>query len=310
MSQLKRYNGTSWETVGGVVTGDTLPIGSEVDYDGASAPAGWEEISNDLVVDSIKSKNLVNPNNVIKLIGTNTQTLPTGIRVILNNNSQYMWATIRLNNDLLGKTLTLSSTITPSASNNGNVAVFFGNANFEPIGQSIGSIAQTGNTTFTIPSSFPSGTSHIIMLVYANLNGTGQINNYVDYTNLQLEESSTITEFRPYQSLNNQLNYSIGEQIIGTWIDGKPLYRKVVVKDNIGTSGNAGYANAYIDTLTKMQFVAVTSGAGTVDGNLNDGTNKVTAQAYKNSSSIDIWFNSTVSCTKLIITLEYTKTTD
>ena len=44
MAQLKRYNGTSWETVGGVVTGDTLPIGSELDYNGASAPAGWEEI--------------------------------------------------------------------------------------------------------------------------------------------------------------------------------------------------------------------------------------------------------------------------
>ena len=110
--------------------------------------------------------------------------------------------------------------------------------------------------------------------------------------------------------INTISNYSTGETIIGTWIDGKPLYRRVVVKDNIGTSGNAGYAYAYIDTLTKMQFIAVTSGVGIIDGNFNDGTNKVILQAYKNSPDIDIWFNSTVSCTKLIITLEYTKTTD
>lgn len=44
MAQLKRYNGASWDIVGGAVTGDTLPIGSEIDYDGETAPVGWEEI--------------------------------------------------------------------------------------------------------------------------------------------------------------------------------------------------------------------------------------------------------------------------
>ena len=41
---LKRYNGTNWEAVGGTITGDTLPIGSEVDYTGTDIPAGWEEV--------------------------------------------------------------------------------------------------------------------------------------------------------------------------------------------------------------------------------------------------------------------------
>lgn len=41
---LKRYNGADWEAVGGKITGDTLPIGSEVDYVGDSVPAGWEEV--------------------------------------------------------------------------------------------------------------------------------------------------------------------------------------------------------------------------------------------------------------------------
>lgn len=45
MSTLKRYNGTSWETISGTVTGDTLPIGTEVEYDGATVPAGWEQVA-------------------------------------------------------------------------------------------------------------------------------------------------------------------------------------------------------------------------------------------------------------------------
>jgi len=42
---LKRYNGTSWEAVGGTITGDTLPIGSIVEFDGSTIPVGWEEVS-------------------------------------------------------------------------------------------------------------------------------------------------------------------------------------------------------------------------------------------------------------------------
>ena len=32
--------------------------------------------------------------------------------------------------------------------------------------------------------------------------------------------------------------YSTEETVIGTWIDGKPLYRKVVIIENIGNAGN------------------------------------------------------------------------
>lgn len=62
-------------------------------------------------------------------------------------------------------------------------------------------------------------------------------------TNVQIEKGSTATEYEEYYEPTisvkdsngafreveiNEDNYSLGEQIIGTWIDGKPLYRKMV----------------------------------------------------------------------------------
>lgn len=43
MAQLKRYNGTNWEVVGGNIdTGDTLPINTVVEYAGTTVPEGYE----------------------------------------------------------------------------------------------------------------------------------------------------------------------------------------------------------------------------------------------------------------------------
>lgn len=38
---LKRFNGSKWEAVGGTVSGDTLPIGSIVEYGGNVDPSNW-----------------------------------------------------------------------------------------------------------------------------------------------------------------------------------------------------------------------------------------------------------------------------
>ena len=45
----------------------------------------------------------------------------------------------------------------------------------------------------------------------------------------QLETGTIATSYSPYQELDNQENYSTSEQKIGIWIDGKTLYRKVVL---------------------------------------------------------------------------------
>ena len=53
MSKLKYYDGTDWKIVNGQVTGDTLPIGSEVDFDGQEVPAGWEETDETKIINGV-----------------------------------------------------------------------------------------------------------------------------------------------------------------------------------------------------------------------------------------------------------------
>lgn len=83
----------------------------------------------------------------------------------------------------------------------------------------------------------------------------------VDFSSVQLEQNLTATTHENYVEKEiliknnngvfekfyneeeiNQENYSLGEQKIGTWIDGKPLYRKVIKLNTINRgSDNTSY---------------------------------------------------------------------
>lgn len=309
-----------------VKVGDTLPIGTEVDYDGQSVPAGWEEVEEtnlgDVVVDSIRTKNLLDTNRVGKLVGTLVEQLSNGLKAIVLSNAQYQYAVVELDRDLLGKTLTLSATITPSASNTGRVSVVFTDNSYALVGSSIQTLSDTGNITFTIPSSFPSGATKICTLFYSNFAGTGVANNYVNYTNVQLEEGSTATTYKPHIDLNNQNVNTIGEQRIGTWIDGKPLYRTIIPITTISSS-----ANNYDAIISIRNLKEIVNLTGSVKPNFSawkpinnfyinsSGTLEAqyAFQVYSISNSIITlsygnWWKSVFE--KAIIIVEYTKTTD
>lgn len=113
--------------------------------------------------------------------------------------------------------------------------------------------------------------------------------------------------------LQGRGNYSLEEQKIGTWIDGKPLYRKTM-KFEVKASGsisfnhnisNVGiFTNAYgmVERTNGYQHPITRIGS---DGNYLglDSINNSTITLY-----IDNDFSTTVAFA--YITLEYTKTTD
>ena len=120
-----------------------------------------------------------------------------------------------------------------------------------------------------------------------------------DVQNLMIEKGSNATTYRPFQNLNGYNNYSKGEQIVGTWIDGKTLYQKVIIP----SSPISITANTWT-TITSLS-------------NINDITNYFAILSYNiygsylcriDSGNFQVYFKDALSLKAVII--EYTKTTD
>ena len=102
-------------------------------------------------------------------------------------------------------------------------------------------------------------------------------------------------------------DYSTTEQVIGTWIDGKPIYRKTF-EVNFHTNGqvwvDTGCVINDIETLVDYKITAA-------DTYVNEAPANVTAALFRyNNSNIQIFVNSAWYLDVQTITVEYTKSTD
>ncbi len=109
-----------------------------------------------------------------------------------------------------------------------------------------------------------------------------------------------------------QDNYSTDEVMIGTWIDGKPLYRRVFVS-NSSISRSVNWVvlanNAYnIDTIVAKSGIYICNGA---EYGLNDfmGSNENYTRLMVQGSEVRV-LNQHNTITYVHVILEYTKTTD
>ena len=121
--------------------------------------------------------------------------------------------------------------------------------------------------------------------------------------------------------MGSGLNYSTTEQIVGRWIDGKPLYQKTL---NIGalTTSQSDYSEklvsigASVDTYTKINMVF--GSASWLSSEYTEITaNNVFTSCYTNTESstnknkAGVIYKGNLSwVTKCYVTVQYTKTTD
>ena len=147
----------------------------------------------------IAGKNLFNKAQTPKFNkGTTISQLETGVRA-----TQTVAGTFRYSIFVLpikveeGKTYTFSVTMSPSASNIGRIAVCISDADG---GNRQVKFYQdsTGWDKFTATNA-DLAHPYICLLVYSNLDGTGNVDDYVDYTDIQLELSNSPSSFEPYQ---------------------------------------------------------------------------------------------------------------
>ncbi len=106
--------------------------------------------------------------------------------------------------------------------------------------------------------------------------------------------------------------YSTEEQRIGTWIDGKPLYRKTIISNfelPFVTQVTSYNIDHNISNIDKVVHVEMTDGLKHIP-NLSKAGGTTTID-YVSSTTIEIrYINDSWSSRDWYITLEYTKTTD
>lgn len=174
-----------------VKVGDTLPIGTEVDYDGQTAPAGWQEVEEtnlgDVVVDSIKSKNLLDTklfaiaSGGIKIINNSDGTLDAS-----TSNGWYsnMSATI---NVVAGKTYTIKYKATQVSGNYQPVVVVRKLDDSTNLLRKQGTGYQTGSFT----------TTENAVIIHFYISGE-ESTARTKYEEIQLEEGTTATNFEKH----------------------------------------------------------------------------------------------------------------
>ena len=87
-------------------------------------------------------------------------------------------------------------------------------------------------------------------------------------------------------------NYSTTEQVVGTWIDGKPLYRKVIEEESVTLSGGYGTLSATIANVDNLCFYFYSVGTPSTVG-------KASRQGYLNTNYYNGLQTSSVNTTDL-----------
>ena len=113
------------------------------------------------------------------------------------------------------------------------------------------------------------------------------------------------------RELNEKLNYSTEEKVVGTWIDGKPLYRKVLSSTTISGSDVDITLPSNIDFMSTDK-VEIKSGGFSFFSDRYTNANDL-IQIFKfNATTLRVVLGSAWKSgfESVIIVIEYTKTTD
>ena len=147
--------------------------------------------------------NIFNKNMNVTTTYLNKTVLDTGVRITQTQAGNFKYLAFKIGEDnLLGKKLALSTKMQASANNQPRAVFYFGSPTSTAV-QQIGSEQTTsGSTIINIPSSFPDGCDRIYLLLYSNKDGTGNVGDYVDYTDLKVEVGDKPTPYSDYNCGN------------------------------------------------------------------------------------------------------------
>ena len=173
--------------------------------------------------------------------GVSIASIPTGFRATNTTSGQYHYASFYTKMRVsVGQTWTISAKMSPSASNKGRITVGLADIDGSN-GTSKVYLDANGSKTFTIEQA-DMAHPYIFYFVYGNLTGTASANDYVDYTDVQLELNDQATAFELYEEQSYVIPFgdtylaAIGDyadepvKVDGTW-----YIRRAIGKVDLGT---------------------------------------------------------------------------
>ena len=234
-------------------------------------------------------KNIFNKNSTFKEDGATKEVLETGVRSKITTAGIYRCFSVELGkSELLGKTITITRTITNSASNRGRLSLFFGNETSQGkkfIFSNSGSI--------NIPNTFPEDCDRIWAVFYGNVAGTGNVGDYTDYTDLMITLGDTLQNYEDYGVMPSpdypsEIESVKGKNLIpNNWklVDANYTkeYGKLTVSANLSTSYLYG---------SSTNFIGLTLKAGTYTFSASSNTFSNIYAVVNNNGTIENWNNS------------------
>ena len=251
-------------------------------------------VSGDLIVDSIRTKNLFDKNTIS--LGDITGNSPT-IRL---SSRQSIW--------LEAGTYTFSCNLTSPLRWSMNVQ----NTATPPLSSYVTYIYDSGwLSASTTSNTFTLATAGWFCLMLSKENNATLTIDEVKNFNYQLEVGDTSTPFKSYQNLNNEDNlYMDGEVLIGDFL-GKPLYRKVFSISN-PSSSNTDYVSVSDLNISKLVHLYgfYKNSTGTFGIPFHDSDTNYSVLFLSSGNYIRGRFGTPANITEVKVILEYTKTTD
>ena len=260
-----------------VVTKDVTTTNGQVDFTVEDEAIGYTTKMTALYGKSTQAtrsgKNLFNKNSIPSQNGATKEVLKTGVRAKLINSGNYRYFSIELGkSEFLGKTITLTRTITNSASNIGQIALYFGNETSQSK-KIIFANKESGTSNIYIPNTFPEDCDRIWVLFYGNVSGTGNVGDYVDYTNLMITVGDTLETYEDYGVMPSPDYPSPIESIteISATVTGKNLISTTIFNANNYISqllhlkvGN--YTIKYTGDISSAIYVRKNDGTTPING--------------------------------------------
>ena len=230
--------------------GDSMPIGSVIEYNGTDIPDGWEILPGDANVYIgptkpaegqeawvIKGKNLITDNTLLweeghyamdngLKVGYGGQRIRINYLIPVSPDTAYYANTFKDDYNFVIRAYDKDKSFTYSIGGVDNDSTFTTNSTTRYIGVSLYSPNVTGLTYDTFLSMIKDSTIKPFICLASESD-----KNYEPYITKEIriknEDNNTYVEFYKEDHYNKNA-YSLDEHIIGTWVDGRPLYRKII----------------------------------------------------------------------------------